>query len=193
MAGNARYTAILDACVLYPAPVADALMSIHVAGLYTARWTRRIEDEWVEAVLRKRPEIREGLMRRRDAMRTVVPDWEIGAGRYESLMPCLTLPDPKDIHVLAAAIAGSADCIVTANSRDFPAEVLETHGVEVIHPDDFLVYQLDLDPIPALAAFKEMRQRLRKPPLDAEAFATTLERNSLAATAQRLREAADLI
>lgn len=47
MAGNARFTALLDACVLFPAPVADALMSMHVAGLYTARWTRRIEVEWI--------------------------------------------------------------------------------------------------------------------------------------------------
>lgn len=105
----------------------------------------------------------------------------------------MTLPDPDYVHVLAAAIAGRVDCIVTANRRDFPSDVVLTHGLEVIHPDDFLVFQLDLDPIPALVAFKEMRQRFRKPSMDAEAFATMFERNSLAATADRLREAADLI
>lgn len=193
MAGNARFTALLDACVLYPAPVADALMSMHVAGLYTARWTRRIEDEWVEAVLRSRPEIHESLIRRRDTMRKVVLDWEVDQGSVEALEPCLSLPDPGDVHVLAAAIAGQVDCIVTANLRDFPSDALERHGLEVIHPDDFLVYQLDLDPIPALTAFKEMRLRHRNPALTVEEFAEVLERNSLVTTADRLREAADLL
>lgn len=184
---------MLDACVLYPAPVADALISMHVAGLYTAKWTAKIDEEWLNAVLRTRPEIREGLERRRDAMHAAVPDWEVEAASYEALIPGLALPDANDVHVLAAAIAGRVDCIVTANSRDFPPAVLAVHGLEVIHPDDFLVYQLDLDPIPSLAAFKEMRQRLRNPALDAEAFAAVLERSSLLATAERLREAAELI
>ena len=39
MAGSARYTALLDANALYPAPVCDALLSLAVAGLFHARWT----------------------------------------------------------------------------------------------------------------------------------------------------------
>lgn len=194
MAGNARFTALLDACVLYPAPIADAMMSVHSAGLCTVKWTDRIDEEWISAVLRNRPDLtREKLTRRRDAMRDAVLDWEISATRYEALMPCLTLPDANDVHVLAAAISGHVDCVVTANHRDFPSDVMSTYRLEVIHPDDFLVYQLDLDPIPALAAFKEMRRRLRRPPMDAEAFAAMLERNTLVATAERIREAAELI
>ena len=193
MAGHARYTALLDACVLFPAPVADALMSLHVAGLYVARWTARIDEEWLRAVLQDRPELQGKLDRRRDAMRSAVPDWEVPAESYEPLMPCLTLPDKDDTHVLAAAIAGHADCIVTANLKHFPSDVAKLHGLEVTHPDDFIVLQLDLDPYPALAAFKDMRGRLRRPALDAEQFIQSLERNALATTAQRLREAAGLI
>lgn len=164
MAGNARFTALLDACVLHPAPIADAMMSVHSAGLCTVKWTDRIDEEWISAVLRNRPDLtREKLTRRRDAMRDAVLDWEISATRYEALMPCLTLPDANDVHMLAAAISGHVECVVTANHRDFPSNVMSTYGLEVIHPDDFLVYQLDLDPIPALAAFKEMRRRLHAP------------------------------
>lgn len=193
MAGAARYTAVLDACVLFPAPVADALISLHVAGLYTARWTRQIDAEWMTAAIRGRPDLAGKLDRRRDAMRDAVPGWEVSAESCGALMPCLDLPDKNDIHVLAAAIAGHADCIVTANLRHFPVDVMDRHRLEVIHPDDFIVYQMDLEPYPALAAFKEMRARLRNPPLDPEQFVQTLERNGLALAAQRLREASDLI
>lgn len=49
MAGHARYTALLDACVLYPLAMTDALMSIATAGLYAAKWTSRIEQEWIRS------------------------------------------------------------------------------------------------------------------------------------------------
>lgn len=193
MAGPARYTALLDACVLFPAPVADALMSLHVAGLYTARWSARIDDEWIRGILRSRPELASRLASRRDAMHAAVPDWEVPAASYEPLMRGLSLPDTDDVHVLAAAIAGHADCIVTANLKDFPGDLLRHHGLEVIHPDDFIVFQLDLDTVGALSAFKEMRARLRNPALGPDEFSQVLERNGLVATAQRLREALTLI
>lgn len=97
------------------------------------------------------------------------------------------------MHVLAAAIAGHADCIVTSNLKDFPAGTLQPYGIEAIHPDDFLVAQLDLDEFSALAAFRDMRARKKNPALDVEAFAQALERNGLVATASRLRTAAELI
>ncbi len=100
-----RYTAILDACVLFPAPVADALMSRHAAGLFAAQWGERIDDEWIRGVLRERPELDGQLQRRRDAMRRAVPDWEVSPLAYEPLMAGLGLPDMDDVHVLAAAIA----------------------------------------------------------------------------------------
>ncbi len=102
-------------------------------------------------------------------------------------------PDPDDEHVIAAALAGHADCIVTSNLKHFPATILNPLGIEAIHPDDFIVYQIDLDPYPALAAFKNMRARLRNPAMSAEAFVDAMERNQLVSTAIRLREAIDLL
>ena len=193
MAGPARYTALLDACVLFPPVVADVLMSLHVARLYVPRWSDKIDCEWINAAVRDHGIAQEKLERRRDHMRNVVQDWEVPAAAWTPLVNGLNLPDQNDVHVLAAAIAGHADCIVTANLKDFPSDVVGVHGIEVIHPDDFVVYQLDLDQVPALAAFKKMRARFRNPPRSVDEFVHALERNGLALTAERLRDAAALL
>ena len=193
MAGHARYTAILDACVLYPVSVADALMSMAVAGLYAPKWTTEIELEWIRNLEAARPDLVGRLDYRRDNMRDAIPDWEVPEFAWRPLATGLELPDAGDVHVLAAAIAGHADCIVTANLKDFPADILAAHGLAAIHPDDFLIAQLDLAEITALTAFKEMRARSKRRPYPPEEFADILARNGLAATAERLRDAAALL
>ena len=193
MAGHARYTALLDACVLFPIAIADALVSLAAAGLYTAKWTTTIEDEWIRSLEAHRPDLVGRLGYRRDQMRAAVVDWEVPDGAWRALVPGLVLPDPDDAHVLAAAIAGHADCIVTLNLKDFPRERLVPFGIEVLHPDDFIVAQLDLEQLIALEAFKNMRQRRQRPQEAAGEFTQRPERNGLVATAARLKEAAALI
>ncbi|MBT9597844.1 MAG: PIN domain-containing protein [Vitreoscilla sp.] len=193
MAGYARYTALLDACVLFPVAVCDSLMSVAVTGLYAPKWTRRIEDEWTRSLEEKHGKPPGTYAARRDAMRDAAPDWEVPEPSWTQIAGCLRLPDPDDVHVLAAAIAGHADCIVTANLKDFPEQALAPFGIQAIHPDEFLIAQMDLDPLLVLAAFKEQRERLKNPAYTPLAFADALERNALILTAQRLREAAALI
>ncbi len=154
MAGHARYTALLDACVLYPVVMADSLMSLAVTGLFAAKWTRRIEDEWVRALEANRPELTGRLGFRRDQMREAVPDWEVEPIAWQSLVSTFQLPDPNDAHVLAAAVAGHADCLVTSNLKDFPATIVDPLGVEILHPDRFIVAQWDLEPVTVMTAFK---------------------------------------
>jgi len=193
MAGQARYTALLDACVLYPIATCDALMSVAETRIYAAKWTQRIDDEWTRNLEAQRQAPRGTFDFRRDQMRAACPDWEVPPEAWTPLESCIALPDPKDRHVLAAAIAGHADCIVTTNLRDFPPELLAPLGIEVIHPDYFLTAQLELDAFRALPAFKDMRRRLRNPAYTPEAFADAMERNGLVLTAQFLHGALDLI
>ena len=193
MAGHSRYTALLDACVLFPLAVCDALMSVAATGIYAAKWTRRIDEEWTRNL-----EAYKGLPPgtfdlRRDQMRLACPDWEVTAEAWQPLEAALDLPDPGDRHVLAAALAGHADCIVTSNLVDFPSTKLEPMGIDVLHPDAFLLAQLELDPFRVLPAFRDMRRRLRNPAMDAMAFTQALQRNGLVETADYLHQAADLI
>ncbi|APZ41804.1 PIN domain-containing protein [Acidihalobacter ferrooxydans] len=193
MAGSARYTAILDACVLYPASLRDLLLSLARDGLYHARWSERIEDEWMRNLLAQRPDIPEDRLRHvRALMARAVPDSLVTG--WEGILDGLPeLPDADDRHVLAAAICGHADAIITFNLKDFPTDVLAPFSLEALHPDDFLLNQLELDPIAALRSIKAMRARWRKPPVSAQELAATLEKLGLPMTAARLRELADLI
>lgn len=188
MAGHARYTAVLDACVLYPIAVADALMSIAATGLFAAKWTERIEAEWIGALETNRPELAGRLEVRRLQMREAVPDWKVSRRACAAVRSVPELPDPDDAHVLAAAIAVHADCIVTFNLKDFPESVLEPLGIDALHPDVFLINQWDLDDATVIAALRGMRQRWRRPAADIATFAAALERNGLALTAQRVRD-----
>jgi hypothetical protein len=173
---------------LYPLAIADALMSVAAAGSFSARWTKYIESEWVSALERARPELVGRLDFRRECMREACQDWEVPEAAWGPLVASLVLPDPDDRHVLAAAIAGHADYIVTLNLRDFPQAAAAKFGIEVVDPDTFLLNQWDLEPEVAAAAFQSMRERRRRPEFGPDDFARALQAGGLPLVAQRFRE-----
>ena len=194
MAGSSRYIAILDACVMYPITLTNVLAQLAVDGLYTAKWTKRIDEEWVGALLKSHHNFSpEQVSRRLNALHAAITDWEIEETLYSDLIEVLNLPDPNDRHVLAAAIAGHADCIVTFNAKDFPCLEIEKRGIEVLHPDDFISLQLTLEPVVALTAIKHIRARFKNPPKTAQEFIELLERVGLVGSADKLKDAIELI
>jgi hypothetical protein len=192
MAGSARYTAVLDACVLYPAPVRDILLSLAHQGLYHARWSASIQDEWIRNLLINRPDLKpEQLRITADKMSRAVPDAMIQG--YEPMISTVDLPDSEDRHVVAAALIGHADAIVTFNLKDFPRAALDPLGLEAQHPDDFIVNQLHLNLPEALKAIKAMRARLHHPPQTITQLLATLQRCGLPQTTSMLTEYAELL
>lgn len=191
MAGSSRYTAVLDANVLYPNLLRDILLSLAAAGLYHARWTEKINEEWSRNLAADRPDIAPKIGALLEQVNRAVPDCLIEG--YEYLIAGLVLPDPDDRHVLAAAIVGHADAIVTANLKDFPAEALDKYGVEVQHPDDFIMNQLELRPFDALEVVKQVRLRRRKPPCSVLEMIDMIERNGLPQAAQYLHTKVGLL
>jgi predicted nucleic acid-binding protein len=192
MAGVSQYTVVLDACVLYPAPVRDVLMYLAIRGAFHARWTAQIHDEWTRNLLAKRTDIDPSkLVLTVELMNGAIENAVIE--NYEFLIETLELPDPDDRHVLAAAIIGHADAIVTYNLKDFPAEVVRMHDIEVIHPDDFLVFQYDLNNIGFVKVIKEIRAALKNPPVAATQLIETYKGNSLHRTADLLTKAIELL
>ena len=108
-------------------------------------------------------------------------------------MPTSTLPDPEDRHVLAAAIHGGADIIVTLNLRHFPPEALEPYKIVAQPPDAFVCGLLEADAEFAVAAFAADRARLRNPAMSPDAYMVSLERAGLKATGAALRTFIDAL
>jgi len=193
MAGHNRYTVLLDANVLYSVAISDALMEVAATGIYAAKWSKAIDDEWVRNLAKNKKRAEADFHTRRDSMHDACPDWEVPEEGWKLIEPCLSLPDVNDRHVLAAAVAGHADSIVTINIKDFPSSILEPLGITALHPDEFLLQQLQLEPLVVLPAFKSMRTRLKNPAFTPEKFVDAMERNGLIQTAAFLGQALQLI
>jgi hypothetical protein len=167
-------------------------MWLALTDLFRARWTDAIHEEWIRSLLEDRPDLsRDRLARTRDLMNANVRGCLVTG--YEDLIEALALPDPDDRHVLAAVIQARADVIVTKNLRDFPAEVLGCCGMEAQHPDAFIAHLIDLAPGCIHQAAKQQRATLKNPPMSAEEFLDTLERQELSETVARLRTVIHLL
>jgi hypothetical protein len=161
------------------------MVELAAGGLYRAKWTESIHEEWIRNVLSDRPDLtREQLTRTRDLMNDAVLDCVVEG--YDELVEGLQLPDEDDRHVLAAAIHSGSDAIVTFNMRDFPAGYVARYQIELLHPDDFIYHQLGLDEAKVVVAAQRCRARLKNPPRTVAEYLDTLERQGLPRTVGEL-------
>ena len=127
---------LLDACVLYPTVMREMLIGVAGKGAFTPLWSPRILEEWARAAIKISPEGETWARAEIALLRSGWPKSEIQP--RSGLEQRLYLPDENDIHVLAAAISGSADMIMTLNKKDFPRHTLAEEGLERIDPDGYL-------------------------------------------------------
>jgi hypothetical protein len=190
--GPAVRIAFLDASVLYPAMLRNLLMHLAVAGVFRARWTDKVQDEWTTALLRDRSELSAvSVMHRRALMDRYILDARVTG--HEPLIDGLVLPDVDDRHVLAGAIHGGASVIVTANLRDFPAVTLAPHGIEAQHPDMFVRALIEDDADAVVAAVAEHRAALINPPKSPDEYLLMLDRHRMTETIAALRSFKDAL
>lgn len=181
---SGKFTALLDANVLYPFLLRDLLLSLAHAYLYRPKWSKDIEDEWIKHLSTDRPDVDTDSIR--EKMKKAFGDAMVDG--YQDLIDGLTLPDKDDRHVLAAAIVSRSDVIVTYNLPDFDEQELKKYNIEVIHPDDFIVNLIDLDEAKAKSAFDKMVIRRKNPPVTAYELMQRMRKANLPKSAERIKK-----
>lgn len=163
MIHSVRFKCVLDTNVIYPIEIRDLLFWFAFYELYTPKWSKHIFDEWKDVMKRKGVNDAEA-NNRAERANLAFPDALVT--NYSGLIESLKLPDPKDRHVLAAAIKINANVIVTNNIKDFPEEYLKSFGLVAKTADDFLTDIIDLNPKEAVKAFKQLVLNRTNPDLD---------------------------
>jgi hypothetical protein len=163
---------IFDACILYPFHLRNIAVQIAVDRLVDARWTDEIHDEWIRTLVADVPGIPiERLQITRKLMNDALPDAMVTG--YRAHLEAITLPDPDDRHVVAAAIKARASVILTWNLRDFPTKELKNHGLVRQTPDVFLTDLYDKAPDLSLASLANARRNLSKTRVSAPTSSTS--------------------
>jgi hypothetical protein len=170
--------AVYDACVLYPFHLRNLLVQCAVDRLVAARWTDEIHDEWIESLLAKGAGLTRGrLLKTRDLMNNVLPDANVE--HYDQHDLEIRLKDPRDRHVVAAAITARASLIVTWNLRDFPVTELARFGLRRQTPDGLLVDLYSAVPDAMIASVANARRNLTRSELAPSEFVAALRRQKL--------------
>jgi len=174
--------AFLDASVLYRAVTRSVLMYLAVFDVYRPLWSEAVQQEWVNHLIKNRPDLDPArIARTRALMEAHVLDANVTG--YEPLIPSIILPDPGDRHVVAAAIRGRANVIVTANLKHFPATTLAVYNLTAEDPDTFIHKLLEIDPEGVVGALAADRAGMVKKPMTSAEYLGALDREGLVATA----------
>lgn len=105
---------------------------------------------------------------------------------FESLIDGMT-NDPKDRHILAAAVRANAEVVVTFNLDDFPEQALKPFDVIAVHPDEFLLDQLDLYPAVTVEVLRQQAASYRREPTTVPGVLVLLERAGVPRFAAEVR------
>jgi predicted nucleic acid-binding protein len=165
---------LILACSTLPY-LCDALLRLAEAEAYRALWSADLLTEL------RRNVVEAGIPadrvdRRIAKMSHSFPDATVTG--YDSLIDGMT-NDPKDRHVLAAAVRANAEVIVTFNLRDFSEPTLKPYDILAVHPDDFLLDQLDLYPGLTVEVLEQQAASYRREPTTIAGLLPLLERTGL--------------
>ena len=176
---------VLDACVLYDAPVRDLLLRLGSEGLIVPVWSTRILDECFRALATNRPDLTEDqLGRLRAALERAFPRASVSAtGARDGV----TLRDPGDVHVVETALAAGAPVILTYNLRDFPDDQLRSLGLVARHPDTLVCEIIEVDQDAVVRVVTQQAAAMRRPPVTTARLLLTLGAHGLRGSVERLR------
>jgi len=165
-----RFSAVLDANVLYSSYLRDLLLELARQGFFDPHWSQEILDEVQRALVRKFPGTDTQQEQKMILLNRALPNALISDHLH--LVGGLVGTDPKDRHVLAAALRRQCGALVTFNVKHFPADLFETSGIELLHPDDFLLDLADLNKMPSLRVVSQVIAKYSRPALTVTDYAS---------------------
>jgi len=180
------FPVLFDACVLAPYPLLNVFLRLADEGIYRPLWSHDILAETRRTMVDKLGVAPEKADKRLNMMRENFIDAEVTG--YQELIGAMR-NNEKDRHVLAAAVRERAEVIVTADRAGFPPECVQPYSIEVRHPDDFLLDQIDLYENAVHSALLGILAAWTNPPFTAHQFLDVLARTQVpkfAAEARRL-------
>ena len=160
----ATFPALLDTNVLFGFHLNDVILGLAERGVFRPLWSDRILDE-LSKNLAERGIPDANVERRVTAMRQAFPDATVSG--FDDLIGEMT-NEPKDRHILAAGIRANCEVLVTFNLKDFPDESVDAYDIEIVHPDKFLLDQLDLYPGPTVGVLRQLIADYSSPTLEME-------------------------
>lgn len=178
------FPVLFDTNVLYGAYVNDLVLRLAERRLFRPLWSEEILEELQTALLRNHPQTQHSSLKKRvQVMRAAFPDALVEG--YQPLVPAMECDD-KDRHVLAAAVRSNAALLVTFNLNDFPSASTIPYRTEVVHPDVFLMDQLDLRPAATIGAVRQILEDYQDPPIDVSGYLYRLTKSGLPGFAESL-------
>lgn len=168
---------LIDANVLYSQYLRDLLLILGERTIYHPFWTDDIIGEWKRNLLKNRPDLAEQKINRTiRLMNAAFTNSTIN--QYEDLIPLLSLPDDGDRHVLAAAVKGEMDAILTFNVKDFPRSTMDAFAIQRFTPNEFFMYLYNQYQS-LMEAFDYQLNSLRKPAMTRDGLMESLSRVGL--------------
>lgn len=191
------FRAVLDANVLFPFSLRDTLLRLAEpepapapAPLYVPLWSDRILEEMVRNLIEGRRMDQERAGHLASLMRSAFEEAAVSDEAIAALEGSMT-NDPGDRHVLAAAVAGGAEAIITFNLGHFPPEACEPFGVEATHPDEFLLAMYEVAPDRVVAELRRQADDLTSPAWSFTELLDALARAGAVEFANVVRDVAD--
>lgn len=157
------HTAVIDANVFLRTWMTDPLLTFADHGAFEPLWSEEIMGEVREHITEVWSNVPQRVQNAYLASIDRAFPYSSVTG-WQTLVDGLDLPDADDRHVLAAAIAGGADRIVTINLDDFPVPALARYGILPIHPDSFLLELFDSDRDLGMEVIHEVHRGKKHPP-----------------------------
>jgi len=179
--------AVCDACILYPFHLRNVIVQASADRLFHARWTNAIHDEWMRNLLANTPGLSVDRLETTKRLMDVALPKALVAG-YERHIQAVSLPDPDDRHVAAAAIEAGASKIITWNLRDFPVGELMKHGLVRQTPDAFLSALYEQLPEQLIGSLANARSNLRRSRVSAASFVDILRDQKLVKLAEQIEK-----